>query len=275
MEQISFLKPLSINGKIRLGRKQDGGYVIYEPALRKTEILITYGVGWEISFEEDFNRETGKEVLMFDPTMFDKYIVDLVRLRKQIVNLRLINVIEHLKVAFQLWMKNIELKKKSIHFINEGIALQPSNKYNSFRGHLERYQLRDKSILLKIDIEGGEFDLFNDFNIYSDLTNVNQLVIEFHNLKNRLRELKIIVEKIKGAGFEIVHIHGNNAGVSFVLYSQADQADDVIFPDLIELTFVKKKLIRQEDIVDGDITYPILDLDFPNLSKKEELTLNF
>jgi hypothetical protein len=40
------------------------------------------------------------------------------------------------------------------------------------------------------------------------LRNVEQLIIEIHDLKNRLKLLKFIIQKLKEQ-FEPVHIHGN------------------------------------------------------------------
>ena len=80
--KIAFLKPISIKKKIRIGRNHDGGYVFFERLLYEADILISYGVGWETSFEEHFNQITGKEVLMFDPTMHGSYMVDFIYLFK-------------------------------------------------------------------------------------------------------------------------------------------------------------------------------------------------
>jgi len=45
---------------------------------------------------------------------------------------------------------------------------------------VKEYQLEDKKIVLKIDVDGAEFLVFNDPNIYTQLDNVVQLIIEFH-----------------------------------------------------------------------------------------------
>lgn len=36
---------------------------------------MSYGVGWDTDFEEHFNAITGKQVLMFDPTMLSTKIL--------------------------------------------------------------------------------------------------------------------------------------------------------------------------------------------------------
>jgi hypothetical protein len=70
-----FLKPIRLNHMKRLGPNEDGGYVVYEKILNETDGCLTYGVGNEVRFEEHFNLITGKKVLMFDPTMFGRYML--------------------------------------------------------------------------------------------------------------------------------------------------------------------------------------------------------
>ena len=43
-----------------------------------------------------------------------------------------------------------------------------------------------------------------------------------------------------------------------------DFVDDIHFPDVVEITFVKKESILSKDIINGKIDYPCPDLDFPN-----------
>ena len=58
MENLKFLQPLSVKNKMRIGPKCDGGYVVYIPSLYNVDVLLTYGVGWDINFEVDFYNLT-------------------------------------------------------------------------------------------------------------------------------------------------------------------------------------------------------------------------
>lgn len=64
--------PYRVNSKlIRLGNKNDGGYIIEEGTLSRVDALYSYGVGNNTSFEEDFVRLTNKPVFLFDHTVSD------------------------------------------------------------------------------------------------------------------------------------------------------------------------------------------------------------
>lgn len=273
MITLDFLKPLPIKNKIRLGSKQDGGYVVYKKALDQTDVLMTYGVGWDVAFEEDFNILTGKEVYMFDPTMFGKYMLDFKTLKKHLVNTKLPAATEYLHRVWKAWRKRKALKKKHVYFVNEGIAAAPRAKYNTFEAHVKQFNLQDKRLLLKIDIENREYNIFGQPAIYQDLGPVNQLIIEIHNLKNRLRTVQQIIQQLR-TDFELVHVHGVNSVPTFVLYGPSPE-EDIVVPDTIEVTFVKKGLIDPADVLSERIVYPVSGLDFPNDPGKKDLPLAF
>jgi hypothetical protein len=51
--------------KIRLGPKQDGGYVVYKEPLEKTKLVYSLGIGWVSQTEYDLCL-LGKKVKMYD-----------------------------------------------------------------------------------------------------------------------------------------------------------------------------------------------------------------
>ena len=265
---LDFLIPLSVDDKIRLGPKRDGGYVVYKPSLLQTDILMTYGVGWDFNFEVDFHNLTGKKVYTYDPTMIGDSFFDKILYRKLIKKLMFKQLYKNIKFAFR-WKKKIEnLRKNDVIFYSEGIACKQERKYDTFQSHLKKNSITTEKILLKIDIEENEYDIFSDVDFFKHLNdNVVQIIIEFHNLKNRLRELKQIVQRLKES-FEIVHIHGNNNSKLFTIYR--DDENDICFPDLVELTFVKKESILPKDILTEKINYPCPGLDYPNIPFKPD-----
>jgi hypothetical protein len=275
MKFLDFLRPLGIKGKIRLGNRHDGGYVVYEKALRETDVLVTYGVGWNVAFEEEFNKITGKKVLMFDPTMVGKYLVDIAKLRKDLLNLRFGALVRYLCSKWVIWKKYKELESNGVLFVNEGIAASKSKKYDTLFNHMDRYDLQGKNLLIKMDIEGAEYKIFADRSIYSCLQNANQLIIEVHDLKNRLTDLKTIVEELDKF-MVLVHIHANNYGETFKLFAGSESGGgDITLPDVLEMLFVKRKIILREDILDVPESYPVADLDAPNNPKRNDLPLGF
>ena len=261
IDSFDFLIPLPVANKIRLGPKGDGGYVVYLPSLYNIDVLMTYGVGWDINFEEDFFNLTNKKVFMYDPTMFGDSYINKVYCKRLLKKLQFQKLHTYIKFSYS-WKKHIEyLRKNDVVFYNEGIAGKKSGKYDTFQNHLIKNNITIEKVLLKMDIEENEYSILNETDFYKHLNNVDQIIIEFHNLKNKLRELKIIVFRLKEL-YEIVHIHGNNHSDPFTLYKDYD--NDICFPDVVELTFVKKESILSKDILSEQPDYPCQDLDYPN-----------
>ena len=273
MVAIDFLKPENITGKRRLGDPRDGGYVIYERILPETDVLVSYGIGWNISFEEEFNALTNKMVLMFDPTLVGKYIFSSSRFIQSCRHGGLFKGFSYARDMYILWTKKRKLARRNIHFVNEGLLAYKKDKYDSFESHIQRFGLEGKSVLLKIDIEWMEYGVFEDPAFVASLRVVNQLVIEFHNLSEWLHRMRVIVERLQDS-FDLIHIHGNNYTDTFSL-AVANRPNVIDMPNAIELAFVRKDRIKPEDRVKGREQYPVAGLDFPNDPNKEDYSLEF
>lgn len=296
MNNTLFLKPLAIDSKSkkRIGGEYDGGYVVYIPALNKSDLLLTYGVGFDYEFEEHFNEITSQKVLMFDPTMFGKYLFEYKHFMGLISKLKLIKSFRYIQFAYYCYKEQSRLKQKNIFFINEGISakkyaekvnmsngyyfyflkahikLKKKCEYDSLKSHIQKFNLTEKNILLKIDIEESEYAIFLDDAFYGSLDNVNQIIVEFHNLKNRLEDLKKITDRLSKE-YYLVHIHGNNFGETFKINNELNN----FFPDTVEITWIRKNELNPKDIIDSDINYPVEGLDFPNHGKKKDYNLIF
>jgi hypothetical protein len=111
----------------------------------------------------------------------------------------------------------------------------------------------DGDLLLKVDIDGGEWDLLSDSNV--DLSRFRQVVFEFHDL-HRLDDT-VWFEAAIGAISRItathapVHVHANNFGAYAVL-------GGVPVPDIVEVTFVRRAdyALAPSDVVEADIDAP-------------------
>lgn len=275
MEALSFLEPRNITGKIRIGPNKDGGYVLHYESLMHTDILLSYGVGWDTAFEEDFNKFTGKGAILFDPTMFGRYLVNVDFLFKLFLNFQFKKIILYLKGVIKWYFKLKELSNNNIKFINEGISTQTSHKIDTFKNHLKKHNLLNKDVLLKIDIEGYEYLIFSEAETYQYLKNVSQILIEFHDLKNNLNLLRDIIFELSKTHI-LIHIHANNFGGYFTLFQFLhNQSEDYIIPDVIEMTFVRIDKVSDIDHLDTKIDYPIKNLDYPNDPRHADFSIDF
>ena len=267
MDNLNFLKPVSVSNKIRIGRRGDGGYVVYKPSLDKIDVLMTYGVGWDVDFEIDFFNLTQKRVFMHDPTMFEDNYISKPHCKRLLKKWKFQSLYQYLQFSTK-WKKHLEyLDSNGVKFVNEGIATQKGQKYDVLWNHLCRNEITDQAILLKMDIEGHEYAILESDDFDQCIPCIDQIIIEIHDLKNKLRRLKEIIEKLH-AYFEIVHIHGNNHSEPFTLYTEKG---DISFPDVIELTLVKRESIVPQDLLSENIDYPIDGLDYQNTPFKQPI----
>ena len=137
-------------------------------------------------------------------------------------------------------------RKNAIHY--------PLNlaKFNSKKTiNLDRIfdDIKNKSIILKIDIEGSEYLLMND--ILKHLSKINVLIVEFHFIqKNKVHFLKFIKNLSKK--FYVSHVHINNA-----TFQWSDKAE------IVECTFERKAHFKSKVNLSKS-SYPLKNLDFPS-----------
>ena len=55
---------------IRVGRKNDGGYVLPGILINETDGLLSFGYGYDSSFEEEYINLSNNSVIIFDHTCY-------------------------------------------------------------------------------------------------------------------------------------------------------------------------------------------------------------
>ena len=123
----------------------------------------------------------------------------------------------------------------------------------------------DAPYFLKIDIEGAEWDIFDQLDC-AHLARFSQIVCEFHDL-SRLGEAsfharaKRVFAKIN-ALFACIHVHGNNCAS---LYNVLN----IPVPDVIEVSYVLRERHR---VCASNETFPTR-LDHPNSPERPDILL--
>jgi len=72
-----FFRPLYQTELIRIGRDNDGGYLIPKQSLNQTKLLYSFGLSDDWSFEEDFYNKTGAKIICYDHTINWKFFLQL------------------------------------------------------------------------------------------------------------------------------------------------------------------------------------------------------
>jgi hypothetical protein len=227
---IEGLRPMGSQslGLVRIGNPEgDGGYVMLD-CFQSTNVAYSLGIGSDVSWDLAL-AERGGTIFQYD------YSIER-------------PPIEH----------------PCFHFFRIAVSgkHRPGSKTISEilidNGHADV-----TDIILKMDIEGSEWDLF-DLMDRSELLKFRQISCELHDVaspKHLARTLRVL-NKIC-SDFYCVHLHANNAQSLKDLYG-------LQIPNLLEATFVRKSDMPG-DVVPGSMRR---DLDRPNVAGLPEIDLS-
>lgn len=201
---------------IRLGRSYDGGYVVPEIALERSDAVLGYGVSDDISFEEDFSNKYNKNSYGFDCSI-DK----------------------------------IDIENSLVRFIPECIASgdtsKSKNNFSTFKQQIQKLGLENKKLFIKMDIEGAEYDAFPDIIDYSE--NITGIAMEIHTNEGLEKALSLI--STINQNFYLVNLHENNChGKTFTAPNATGEISE-----LIQLSFINRNLIKKASLSD-DQSHP-------------------
>ena len=275
----SYLQPYKAN-KIRLGSEFDGGYVVPNNSVVDADCLLTFGVSTNIDFEKDFNRlNPGASVFMLDPFIgpfndFKRLIKRILKLKKPIIrNIQLKKnknykekpktLLKEIYTRMVHWMGfYLFISKNNVKFWGKGIAISTNKKFISFADYFRENNItRKKSVVLKIDIEGNEYPLFNE--ILNYIHNINVLLLELHDVSENEEIIETFIAGLKNKGLYLIHIHGNNT----------DICDENGLPNTLELTFTTSSYCDIDCLDSGD--FPVKGLDAPCTPIYEDYPLIF
>ncbi|MDC0444497.1 hypothetical protein OAM78_04105 [Alphaproteobacteria bacterium] len=242
-------KPSFADDLLRLGRTNDGGYVVKSNDVSKSDHLISFGINDDWSFESDFRKQHNVPISAFDAS------VNLgVFVKTAIKNL---NRFDKPKTLF----KNTVLPLRYLSFFRGetkhfmyflGVDRKP--KYISIATALSEADVHPREqLFFKIDIEGSEYRILDELIQLQNRT--SGLVIEFHDCDLHIARIKHFIQAY---GLHPIHIHCNNSGTLGL--------NDV--PTVIEMTF------SSSDQSSCDAIIPSI-LDQPNDPNKEEVQITF
>lgn len=213
-----------VNNKIRIGTTCDGGYVVVDGY--QYDYLISGGAGHDISFEIEFiQKYPNVGGVCFDGTL---------------------DAPTHFPAELSFTKKNI--------------GSNETNDTTNLVSYIQDYS----NVFCKLDIEGGEWDLFRSAFKYH-IPRIKQLVIELHNIFTLSTDCLSAMKLITTTHY-LVHVHSNNYCKEFVTINGNT------YPDTLEFTFIRKDC----DINGYNITsLPIPELDFPNSPFGPDININF
>ncbi len=222
-----FLKPKITSNLARFGVPGDGGYLISKEVISNSDILLSFGLGSDFSFEieaKQLNPEL--KVMVWDHTVLPPSIFWLIkRILRGLGNLE----IQMGKVALSRYIKYKRFfNKNNLHIFKKISTEVGSEKIENIGECLEFY--KNTRILLKIDIEGDEYKILPSVLKYANA--ITGVIVEFHELAEKRVECYNLINQLQKT-HEIEHLHINN-------YGGLNQQN---LPNVIEVTFVKKGLV--------------------------------
>ena len=243
-------KPLGLYDLVRLGKNNDGGYLVCKNNVKESDCLISFGINDDFSFEETFKLHNKNEIFAFDPTVTNKFFYKNI----------LLNLI---KVNFNLFfkcIKNFYNFKKFFNKNNNFIILKRVGKGGNISeknisiSEILNLCAEKKNIFFKIDIEGSEYRILDDLLKYEEV--ISGIVIEFHEVDLNLDK---ILNFIEHSQLKLIHIHANN----WMNYGQNN------IPTCIEMTFSKNPTLISDNVVLPHV------LDQKNNPNAKDLILKF
>ncbi len=163
----------------RIGRSYDGGYVMVKHQA-SSKIAYSLGVENDVSWDMEMARR-GYQVFQYDHSI-----------------------------------SKLPDKHSNFHFRKLGITgeTQVSRPYSSLSAQVKANKHEDKqNMILKMDIEGHEWSVFNDIP-EETILQFSQILVEVHGLKEieklvGQRPLITAAERLEKT-HQVVHVHGNN-----------------------------------------------------------------
>jgi hypothetical protein len=211
--------------KKRVGSAFDGGYVMCDiPG--NYDLILGGGVGRNISFEDGLlQMYPSLQAVVFDGTVDD--IPSNVR------------------------------NKDRITFVKKNLG----STITDTQTNLTPYFADHSDIFMKMDIEGGEFSLFQSITD-DELLKIKQLVIEFH--RGLFRGSNMDIFKRIAKTHWLVHLHPNNC-------SGTCDFNGLTIPNIFECTFIRKS--EGDNLTFNSRPIPDPDIDQPNRRNSPDISL--
>lgn len=249
---------------VRVGSEADGGYVVPRSFAAACDGILGLGVHADWSFESEALRLAGCGLAhLYDATTSVPWLVG----RMPMGVLRIIGgVLSAQPRRIRDGVNRLAAPFRYRSFFRGGVRHFPQMiGHRAEPGWIDPAvavaRLREAGatrILLKMDIEGGEYEVLPRIDEWGDA--VDLLLVEFHGIQDDPARFNALMQTI-ARRFVPVHLHGNN--------SQPLTSDG--FPGMVEITFLARRLAPAGAQAEP-FTYPIPALDRRSSLRGPELS---
>jgi hypothetical protein len=243
--------------------------------------MLSFGVNEDWSFEADFlKRRADLNILCYDLSFSKKLLRE-----RMFAALNEITSAKFVLAAMLLYRRGVQKRisafrryakiysdfssffnQGNVRFFPYGISNEKGQRFVTLADAFQavpRENLAENSIFIKMDIELSEFRVIPDLLKFVDY--INGMVIEFHELDLLWPVFEEQMDTLK-RHFELTHVHGNNYG---------GLIPNSTTPKVLEVTFLKKSLVREHSRTCKPVSYPLPELDQPNDPSEKDYPLCF
>jgi hypothetical protein len=240
----TILQPVPSPVLVRIGRDNDGGYLVDSRDVMSSDCLLSMGVNDDWSFEKGFVEQRDVPVQAYDGSVGGW--VFLKRVLRNVYHIRHPRIVlGSVALLFDYFWFFSGRRKHICRFVGDATGyITMAQAFDSLlRGGPRRPYV-------KVDIEGSEYSVLDELIERAGAT--SGLVVEFHDCAQRMDQICNFVECYP---LQLVHVHANNFG---------PVGSDRV-PTVLELTFSSSHQPAQ-----ALLPHP---LDMPNSSDTEEIAI--
>ena len=244
MLELKDFQPFNYDNLVRRGSTNDGGYLL--PSDITAQFLISLGLGDDWKFELDLTKHNQvSKFIVFDHSVTLLNLLRMLINRKRKIKALIYRVIVLIRYLRDFtFLRKLHVKKK----ITKYGSIENSKNINLNEIFKEFVVDPKSTVILKIDIEGSEFDIIEQVIEFSSQTLV--LIIEFHEILKQKDKFKTSLELLKSK-FSLIHTHVNNYG----------EIDEFSIPNVCEFTFINQNMYMENGKVSR---LPRIGLDSPS-----------
>jgi hypothetical protein len=249
---------------VRVGSEFDGGYVVPAEILAACDGILGLGIHADWSFEEDaLARMAARRADLYDPTttlpwLWSRAPWGIVRVLGGLLSGKAKRVADGRSRLSAPWRYR-RFFRDPVRHVRAFIGPEDRVGQVGIARAMAELRARGASrIVLKMDIEGGEYDTLAGIARWGEA--VDLLLVEFHGIDADTARFNALMRQLSEL-FVPVHLHGNN--------SAPMTADG--FPSMVEITFAARRVLPQPIEV-AERAYPDARLDRANSLRGADLS---
>lgn len=213
-----FKEALLPSGYERLGTKYGGWWIDQDLLTNKNPLLIDCGLGKDISFPVEFLKKYNGYVVGVDPDPKSISYCEPIKPKNMEIQPKAFWKKSGEALRFHLARSSERLPKgadgsgsilSSHHYVNGGTEIEV---YTTSLSEILNSLNKTICDILKLDIEGAEYEVISDLISSGQISVIEQLLVEFHHGSTHfnISDTNEIVKNLELAGFKLIHIESRN-----------------------------------------------------------------